>query len=326
MTFSPSALAVPGAETATLQVSDNDSNGGDPSPQNIPITGTVNGPVPLLFPNPLNFGSVPKNTPSMVGNETLFNIGTGAPSLAVTNISILASANSADFVIGAPNNGNTACNPLSGGFNLSAFSLCGFGITFTPSQLGLENATLRVTFSNSATASIDVTLNGTGVAPVITSISPSAVATGGPPFTLTVNGVDFVFGATVNFNGTALLTTFVSSTQLLASVPASDIAAAGSFGITATNPAGGGTSEPKTLIVTAAPTGTNDDFNNAIDASATPYRITEDTTLMTTNTGGRLDPTPACAPGGASLSGKAKSAWFKFVATATGKVESGHAL
>ncbi|MBS1828039.1 MAG: hypothetical protein JST93_22205, partial [Acidobacteria bacterium] len=48
--------------------------------------------------------------------------------------------------------------------------------------------------------------------PSITSVSPSPVTTGN--FALTVNGVGFVAGSTVFFNGSALPTTFVSSTQL----------------------------------------------------------------------------------------------------------------
>jgi hypothetical protein len=49
---------------------------------------------------------------------------------------------------------------------------------------------------------------------------PSAVAPGGPDFTLTVNGAGFVSGATVDWNGAPLTTTFVTSSQLTASVPA----------------------------------------------------------------------------------------------------------
>ncbi len=52
---------------------------------------------------------------------------------------------------------------------------------------------------------------------------PSAVAPGGPAYTLTVNGTGFVSGSTVNWNGTALATTFVDSSQLTATAPASNI-------------------------------------------------------------------------------------------------------
>jgi len=72
---------------------------------------------------------------------------------------------------------------------------------------------------------------------------PDATAPGGPDFTLIVNGTGFVNGATVNWNGTALVTTFVNQGQLTSTVPAADIATAGTASVTVTNPApSGGTS------------------------------------------------------------------------------------
>ena len=60
---------------------------------------------------------------------------------------------------------------------------------------------------------------------------------GSAAFTLTVNGAGFVSGATVNFNGAARATTFVSSTQITAAILASDIANAGTANVSVTNPA-----------------------------------------------------------------------------------------
>src|SRR5437016_2295992 len=57
-------------------------------------------------------------------------------------------------------------------------------------------------------------------APAITSLSPTSITAGAPTFTLTVNGTGFVSGDTVLWNGGALTTTFVSATQVTASVPA----------------------------------------------------------------------------------------------------------
>jgi hypothetical protein len=50
---------------------------------------------------------------------------------------------------------------------------------------------------------------------------PDTAAPGGSGFTLTVNGTGFVSGSLVNWNGSTLATTFVSGSQLTASVPAS---------------------------------------------------------------------------------------------------------
>jgi len=84
--------------------------------------------------------------------------------------------------------------------------------------------------------------------PTITSISSTNAIAGGPAFTLTVNGTNFVSGSTVNFSGNAHTTAFVSSTQLTAAILASDIATAGAFNVTVTNP-GGGTSNSVSFTV-----------------------------------------------------------------------------
>ncbi len=69
---------------------------------------------------------------------------------------------------------------------------------------------------------------------------PVSAAPGGPQFTLTVNGTGFVSGATVNWNGGGLTTTFVTGSQLTAAVPASDIATANTATISVVNPPPGG--------------------------------------------------------------------------------------
>jgi len=68
--------------------------------------------------------------------------------------------------------------------------------------------------------------------PLITSLSPATAAAGSAGFTLTVNGLGFAADAAAQWNGTALSTTFVSSTQLTAAVPASLLASTGAATIT----------------------------------------------------------------------------------------------
>lgn len=77
-------------------------------------------------------------------------------------------------------------------------------------------------------------LTGWSQAPGITSLSPDSANACGPAFTLTVNGSNFVSGAVVSWNGTAQTTTFVSSTQLTAAVPAAAIATPGAASVTVT--------------------------------------------------------------------------------------------
>lgn len=57
---------------------------------------------------------------------------------------------------------------------------------------------------------------------------------------MTVTGSGFINGASVQWNGTALTTTFVSATQLTAIVPAVDLTTVGSAEVTVSNPAPGG--------------------------------------------------------------------------------------
>ena len=72
---------------------------------------------------------------------------------------------------------------------------------------------------------------------------PSAVAPGSGGLTLKVTGTGFVSGATIDFNGTPLTTTFVDSEHLSAFVPAADVATEKTASVTVVNPTpGGGTS------------------------------------------------------------------------------------
>ncbi len=80
---------------------------------------------------------------------------------------------------------------------------------------------------------------------------PTAVAPGGPDFTLTVNGAGFVPDSVIQWNGSARPTTFVSNTQLTAAIPAADIATIGSASVTVVSSVpGGGVSNAALLLIT----------------------------------------------------------------------------
>ena len=80
---------------------------------------------------------------------------------------------------------------------------------------------------------------------------PSAVAPGGPAFMLTLNGSGFTPASVGNWNGTPLVTTFLSVTKLVATVPAANIASNGTAKVTVTTPApGGGSSNVVLFTVT----------------------------------------------------------------------------
>ncbi len=91
---------------------------------------------------------------------------------------------------------------------------------------------------------------GPNPAPAITTLNPSPVASKGGNFFLTLTGSQFVRGAVVNWNGKYRTTTWVSDTQLVADIPAADIAAPGHALISVTNPGpGGGTSAVMVLKI-----------------------------------------------------------------------------
>ena len=124
--------------------------------------------------------------------------------------------------------------------------------------------------------------------PTITSLVPNSaeVRTAGPGLTLTVNGTGFISPATVQFNGSDRATTFVSATQLTATLTAADLATVGSYNVTVTNPPfPNEASAPATFRVTptcAAPTNltagsitsTSATVSFTGNSSATGYTVT----------------------------------------------------
>ncbi|HET6932535.1 MAG TPA: VCBS repeat-containing protein [Candidatus Acidoferrum sp.] len=104
---------------------------------------------------------------------------------------------------------------------------------------------------------------------------PDAVAPGGSSFTLTVNGNGFVSGATIKFNNTSLPTTYVSSRQLTAVVPSSNITSAGTASISVSNPTPGGGQSNAVFFPVATPEATVT-FSNA-PGSPIPPSVHADT-------------------------------------------------
>ena len=87
--------------------------------------------------------------------------------------------------------------------------------------------------------------------PVITGLEPNAAPLGGPAFTLTVQGTNFVAASLVTFDRTAVPTTFVSATHLTAAIPAAAIATAGTElkDVYVSNPLPGGRSVPFPIVM-----------------------------------------------------------------------------
>ncbi|UOQ52419.1 T9SS type A sorting domain-containing protein [Hymenobacter cellulosivorans] len=106
-----------------------------------------------------------------------------------------------------------------------------------------------------AVDNISVTSTATDVASII-SLDPSTTVAGSSGFTLTLTGTGFASNAIAYFNGAALTTTYVSATQLTASVPASAVATTGTFPVTVKNGSTGTDSNVLNFTVTAVASNT----------------------------------------------------------------------
>ena len=118
-------------------------------------------------------------------------------------------------------------------------------------------------------------------------ISPSNTTAGGASFTLTVNGVNFDSSSVVQWNAVNLATTFVSSTQITATVPPSDIAAAGTSQVTVFNSSSNQTSNAATFTVNKAATSTSvvSSANPSMFGQAVTFAATVKPTTSGTPTG-----------------------------------------
>lgn len=175
----------------------------------------------------------------------------------------------------------TSLNPGSVIVGSAAFPLTVNGSDFVPSSIVQWNGTPRATtFVSSTSLQAAITAadiaatgiesiavitptpgGGTSAAvdfmvdnplPVVTSLNPGALLAGSPAFTLTLNGSGFVSASVVQWNGSPRPTTFVSSTQLRADIPALDVAASGTANVTVFSPTpGGGTSTVVPFLISA---------------------------------------------------------------------------
>ena len=133
--------------------------------------------------------------------------------------------------------------------------------------------------------------NNSNQPPSLSTLSPDSITAGNTVFTISVTGSNFVTGATVNWNGAALTTTYVSAANLTASVPASYITAAGSAGITVTT--NGGASNALSFLIKAAPSGTSNGKKFLFDATKAETAGNADWVIDEDNGTAQQFPTPA---------------------------------
>lgn len=132
----------------------------------------------------------------------------------------------------------------------------------TPFRIRSSQFVLFITFTLFSVAGCSSgTSNFSGTAaqaPVVASVSPSSVLAGSPAFTLSLSGSNFQPQAVVNWNASALATTYTSSSKLSATVPTKLLGTASIANITVTNPDGGtstaGSSSQQVTVANPVPT------------------------------------------------------------------------
>ena len=184
-----------------------------------------------VSPLSLNFGSV-----AVGANKSLTIILTNNQSTTLTIDSITTASGTGDFT--ASSNCGTS---RKAGWD------CTITVKFTPKALGAQTGTLTI---KDSAGTQTVQLIAVNPKPAITSLSPPSATHGGAGFTLTVNGTGFISSSVVDWAGSPRATTYVSSTEVTATITAADIAKAGTFKVTVTTRVpGGGTSAAKTFTV-----------------------------------------------------------------------------
>lgn len=117
-----------------------------------------------------------------------------------------------------------------------------------PAGLLLNPGAVNVTVVNPGPVTSAPATFTVGAAPTITTIAPVAVTAGAPTFNLVVNGAGFNATSVIRISGQALVTTFLSATQLSALVTPALIPSAGSAAITVVN-SGPVSSNSVTLLI-----------------------------------------------------------------------------
>ena len=244
----------------------------------------------------VNFGTDPTITPSsftstqIVATIPAADITTaGTVNVTVTNPAGGGTSNAQTFTINNPVPMATSLFPNSATAGGAAFTLTVNGSAFVSTSVVKFNGAAKTTtfvsatqltaaitaadIATAGTATVNVTNPAPGggtsgnlsftinaaAGPTLTSLAPASVTAGGAAFTLTLTGTGFVAGATVNFGTNPAITpSSVTSTQIVATIPAADITTPGTVNVTVTNPAGGGTSNAQTFTINnPAPTATS---------------------------------------------------------------------
>jgi len=245
-----------GTRYGTVTITDTDGA----SPHILNLTGT--GTQVTLNPNTLVFNSQAIGTVSASQPVVLTNNGTSTLILANPTPTLPAiqmtgnNGGQTDTYTQDFQQTNSCLSTLAPGAS------CTINVSFSPVIQGALAAQLFVWDSEGDSPQV-VNITGTGSASTnnprpfeAQSLSPRSAAPGSASVLMTVNGANFGTKSVVNWNGSPLVTTFVSGHQLTATIPASNltVATTGSVTVSTATP-GGGVSNTQFFQVATSATG-----------------------------------------------------------------------
>lgn len=159
----------------------------------------------------------------------------------------------------------------------NGFTEGGFEYLPAAGWTGTDSFTYQVSDAHGGAGNIaTVTVEVTTPPPALSGLAPASATAGGAGLVLTVTGANFVDGATVQWNGAERPTAFAGATELTATIPASDLAAAGVAYVKVIHPGADGlASGEKAFYITQTGAGVSvSDTATGVDPSATTGAVT----------------------------------------------------
>jgi hypothetical protein len=242
------------------------------------FTLTVNG-TNFLITSVVNFGGTPRVTTFVSATQVTAAIlagdvvTAGTPAVTVTSPAPGGGpSNAVTFTVNNPQPNLTSMTPSSVSAGTAGFTITVNGSGFVSTSVVQWNGNARTTTFVNATQltaaitaadvqtasvvnvsvrnpapgggnSLSLQFSVTTPIPALSTLVPNSAVAGGAAFPITVNGSNFINTSVVQWNGGTRTTTFVSATQLTATITAADIATVGTSSVTVFTPAinlGGG--------------------------------------------------------------------------------------
>ena len=312
VTVNPAPLIINPTVTST---SPNTLQIGDTA--NVTITGTgFQSGATASFGAGITVNSVTFNSATSLTANITVTATTGGRNVTVTNLDAGSGTGTGVFTVNAaPTVTSTTPNSRTQGQTNQNITITGTGFSNTPtapavafSGTGITVNSVTYTNATTLTANIDVAPTattgarnvtvtnargsagtGTGVftvnaapAPTVTSTSPNSAGQGTNNLNVTINGTNFLNGATAAFSGTGITvnsTTFNSAISLTANISITTGAATGARNVTVTNPntlsgtLTGGFSVTAGVCVRSAPTVSLGSAGSVIPGSSLAYVV-----------------------------------------------------